>query len=283
MKRLTLTLALCALLPAALLLRPSEASAQKLVILHTNDTHSQIESFRVGEYSGMGGVERRLQFYDSQFSRYGRDRVLVLDAGDFSQGTPYFTVGHGDIEVLLMNTLHTDVATLGNHEFDNGMSEMARRAKMAGFPIVCANWDFTGTPLEGLIKPYVIVERGGMKIGVIGATTTALPSVCSPQNIEGLKPLPTIDTVNALAAKLKSDDKCDLVILLSHLGFEGGNEENPSDCILAAASRDIDLVVGGHSHTFLKDKVLVKNLSGRDVIVTQAGCKGIYVGKLCVY
>ncbi|MCI2082092.1 MAG: metallophosphatase [Bacteroidales bacterium] len=283
MKRYFIRYAAVILLFCVFLFVPSVVSAQKLVILHTNDTHSQIEPFRVGEYKGMGGVERRLQFYDSQFEKYGRDRVLVLDAGDFSQGTPYFMVGHGDIEIKLLNILHTDVVTLGNHEFDNGVSEIARRIGMADFQVVCANWDFTGTSLEGLVKPYAIVERGGMKIGIIGATTTSLPSVCSPGDIVGLKLLPTVDTINSIAEKLKKREKCDLVILLSHLGFNGGNFKHPSDCIVAANSRDIDIIIGGHTHTFLKKEYPVKNLDGKDVMVTQTGCKGVYIGKLCIY
>jgi 5''-nucleotidase/2'',3''-cyclic phosphodiesterase and related esterases len=263
---------------------PLESVAQKLVILHTNDTHSQIEPLRVGRNKGTGGVERRLQFYDSQFKQYGADRVLVLDAGDFSQGTPYFTVGNGDLEVKLMNLLHTDVATLGNHEFDNGVQEIARRIKdLAAFPVVCANWSFEGTALEGLIKPYVIVGRGGFKIGIIGSTTTSLPAVCSPETIVGVKELPTIPTVNSLAAMLKDEEHCDIVILLSHLGYMGGDYEHPSDRVLAANSRNIDIIVGGHSHTFLNKMIPIKNLDGKDVMITQTGCTGVYVGKFEIF
>ena len=263
---------------------PFSAGAQKLVILHTNDTHSQIEPFRVGRNKGTAGVERRLQYYDSQFKQYGPERVLVLDAGDFSQGTPYFTVGHGDLEVQLMNLLRTDVATLGNHEFDNGVPELARRIKtLAKFPIVCANWDFSGTMLQDLIKPYVIVNRGGFKIGIIGATTTTLPSVCSPETIEGVKPIPTIPTINDIAAKLKDVEHCDIVILLSHLGYQGGDFDHPSDRVVAENSRNIDIIVGGHSHTFLKEAMPVKNLDGKDVMITQTGCTGVYVGKFEIY
>jgi 5'-nucleotidase len=266
------------------ILMPLSADAQKLVILHTNDTHSQIEPFRVGRNKGTGGVERRLQFYDSQFQKYGADRILVLDAGDFGQGTPYFTVGHGDLEVQLLNILHTDVVTLGNHEFDNGVDELSRRIRtLAKFPVVCANWDFSQTSLADLVKPYVIVKRGGFKIGIIGVTSTQLSSLCSPETIKNMKMLETIPVVNALAKQLKENDRCDIVILLSHLGYQGGDYDHPSDRVLAENSRDIDIIVGGHSHTFLNKMMPVKDLDGKEVMITQTGCTGVYVGKFEIY
>ena len=134
-----------------------------LVILHTNDTHSQLEPERTGRNKGLGGVHRRAAYFDQEVERYGRDNVLILDAGDYNQGTPYFTVFKGDIEIEMFNSLGYDAVALGNHEFDNGQEELARRLKMAKFPSVCANYDFKGTPLEGLVKPYVIVKKAGKK------------------------------------------------------------------------------------------------------------------------
>ncbi len=258
------------------------AKAQKLVVLHTNDTHSQIEPVRTGRNAGSGGAERRLQFIDSVRAEYGAGRVLLLDAGDYNQGTPYFTVGKGDLEIDLFNLMGYDAATIGNHEYDNGQDELARRLSKAKFPTVCCNYDFTGTPLEGLVEPYVIVKRGGFKIGIIGATVR-LAGVVAAENIKGMKQLDTIEEINRWAQYLKGQKKCDLVILLSHLGFDGGNEKNPSDQIVAASSRNVDFIIGGHSHTFLKDAVEVENLDGELVPIMQAGCKGIEIGELKIY
>ena len=258
------------------------ANAQKLVVLHTNDTHSQIEPVRTGRNAGSGGAERRLQFIDSVRAEYGPGRVLLLDAGDYNQGTPYFTVGKGDLEIDLFNLMGYDAVTIGNHEYDNGQAELARRLSAAKFPTVCCNYDFSGTPLEGLTEPYVIVRRGGFKIGIIGATVR-LAGVVSAPNIEGMVQLNTLEEINRWAEYLKKQKKCDLVILLSHLGFDGGSEKNPSDQIVAANSHDIDFIIGGHSHTFLKDAVEVENLDGEPVPIMQAGCKGIEIGELKIY
>lgn len=257
-------------------------SAQKLVVLHTNDTHSQIEPIRTGRNAGSGGVERRKHFIDSVRAKYGANKVLLLDAGDYNQGTPYFNIGKGDLERDLVNLLGYDAEAIGNHEFDNGQEEFARRLSGARYPTVCCNYDFTGTALEGYIKPYVILKRGGFKIGIIGATVR-LRGVVAAKSLEGIGSLNTIDEVNRWAEYLKREKRCDLVILLSHLGFDGGNEDNPSDKIVAANSRNIDFIIGGHSHTFLKDAAEVENLDGELVPIVQAGCKGIEIGELKIY
>lgn len=257
-------------------------SAQKLVVLHTNDTHSQIEPVRTGRNAGSGGVERRLNFIDSVRAEYGAGKVLLLDAGDYNQGTPYFNVGKGDLERDLVNLMGYDAVAIGNHEYDNGQEEFARRLSGANYPTVCCNYDFTGTPLEGYVKPYVILRRGGYKIGIIGATVR-LRGMVAAQNLEGIGSLNTIEEVNRWAAYLKQKKHCDLVILLSHLGFDGGSEDNPSDMIVAANSRDIDFIIGGHSHTFLKEPAEVENLDGVLVPIVQAGCKGIEIGELKIY
>lgn len=254
--------------------------AQDLVILHSNDTHSQIEPQSVGENKGLGGYERRENYIEKVRAEY--PNVLLMDAGDYSQGTSYFTLFKGDVEIELMNALGYDVATLGNHEFDNGTAELARRAKMASFPIVCANYDFTGTALEGIIKPYAIIEKGGLKIGVIGVLTDII-SLVSPKNVNGIKYIEPYAVVNKIASKLKKKDKCDLVILLSHLGFDNGSHHAPSDDMVAAQSKDIDIIIGGHSHTYITEKKLVPNRKGKDVVVVTANEKGNYVGKLELY
>ena len=258
------------------------ADAQRLVILHTNDSHSQIEPLRVGRDKGFGGVERRAEYIRQVREKYGKKNVLLLDAGDYNQGTPYFTVAKGDLEVELVNAMKYDVATLGNHEFDNGQEELARRLKKARFTTLTCNYDFTGTPLAKLVKPYSIVKRGGMKIGIVGATSYLEGNVMK-SHLDGMRHLNTIAEVNRWAAYLKNEKKCDLVIFLSHLGYQGGTLDHPSDQLLVPASRNIDLVVGGHSHTFIKEPCVLKDLDGKDVPIVQAGCQGIQVGKFEIY
>ncbi len=273
--RITLILLLAVCLSVSL-------NGQDLVILHTNDTHSQIVPQTSGEGAGLGGYERREAYINSVRAEMGEGKVLLLDAGDFSQGTPYFSIFKGDVEIELMNALGYDVACLGNHEFDNGQAELARRLKDADFESVCANYDFSGTPLDGVVKPYTIVERGGRKIGIIGALTD-IGGIVAKNNIKGLSYINPIDTVNVLAAELKLKEKCDLVILLSHCGFYGGNPENPGDEDIAAMSENVDIIVGGHSHTKLTEKKLYKNRAGKSVTVVQDGEKGEYVGRIDIW
>lgn len=251
--------------------------AQDLVILHTNDTHSQIEPVRVGYNKGLGGVERRLQYIDQVREKYGKKKVLLLDAGDFNQGTPYYTVAHGDLEVELVNLMEYDVMTLGNHEFDNGQEDLARRLRNCRHQTVTCNYDFSNTPLKKLVKPWTIVRRGGMKIGIIGVTSY-LEGVVLKSHLDGMVRLNTIEEVNRWADFLKNKKHCDLVILLSHLGYNGGTTDRPSDVLMVEHSRNLDLVVGGHSHTYLKEAREVVDLDGRVVPITQCGGQGIAVG-----
>ncbi len=260
------------ILTGLLALTGTDVFGQNLVILHTNDTHSQIEEIRSGKGAGTGGVHRRAEYFDQV--RAENENVLILDAGDFSQGTPYFTIFKGDIEIELMNALGYEVACIGNHEFDNGVAELARRLRNADFTVVCCNYDFSGTALDGIIQPYTIEEKAGKKIGIIGVITE-LTTLVSAKNIEGMKYMDAFETVNKWAKHLKEDEDCDLVIVLSHLGYSG----KKSDIALAEASHDIDIIIGGHSHTFLKSERTYQNLDGRDVIVTQAGAQGEWIGR----
>jgi len=253
------------------------ADAQDLVILHTNDTHSQIQPARVGYNKGLGGVERRLQYINSVREKYGKNNVLLLDAGDFDQGTPYYTLGHGFLEMELVNALGYDATTLGNHEFDDGQEALASRLKKAKHPTVCCNYDFSASPLKKYVKPYTIINRGGKKIGIVGATSY-LEGVVMVSHIEGLVRLNAIEEVNKWAAYLKNEKHCDLVILLSHFGYDGGTLERPSDILMVENSRNIDLVIGGHSHTYLKNAREVKDLDGKVVPIAQCGGQGIVVG-----
>jgi 5'-nucleotidase len=258
------------------------SDAQRLVILHTNDTHSQIEPLRTGRNEGLGGVDRRLQFIDSVRHQYGKKKVLLLDAGDYNQGTPYFTVAKGDLELELMNALGYDVTTLGNHEFDNGLEELARRLSMAKYPTLMCNYGVEGTPLEPYVKPCVILKRGGLKIGIVGATSY-LESNVMYEYIKNMEHLDTVAEVNKWADYLKNKEKCDLVIFLSHLGFDGGDYDRPSDHVMAAESSDIDIIIGGHSHTFIDEPSYVLNKKGKEVIIVTAGAQGVEIGELKVY
>ena len=258
---------------AALIAFP--AGAQRLVILHTNDTHSQIEPLRTGARTGLGGVDRRLQFIDSVKAVYGVKNVLVLDGGDYNQGTPYFTVGKGDLELELVNVMGYDVAAVGNHEFDNGMDEFARRLASSKFKTVTCSYDFSGTPLEKYVKPYAIVRRGGMKIGIVGATVN-LKGRVADSVLKEMEYKDFIPEVNKYAGYLRHRRHCDLVICLSHLGYD-------DDLELAAASKDLDLIISGHSHTYIKKAKDVENLNGRNVPVVQAGDKGTCMGELKIY
>lgn len=271
------------IIAAALLLAPmSQADAQKLVILHTNDTHSQIDPCRVGRGKGLGGVERRLQYIDEVRGQYGKKNVLLLDGGDYNQGTPYFTVSRGDLEIELVNALKYDVATLGNHEFDNGQEELHRRLKKAKHTTVTCNYDFSGTCLKNDIKPCTIVRRGGMKIGIVGATTYLEGSVMK-SHTDGLVRLDAIERINYYADYLKNRKHCDLVILLSHMGYSGGSYNKPSDVLAVPNLRNVDIVIGGHSHTFLNEASEVKDLDGKVVPVVQAGGQGLVVGRMDIY
>jgi 5''-nucleotidase/2'',3''-cyclic phosphodiesterase and related esterases len=251
--------------------------AQKIVILHTNDTHSQITPQSSG--NNLGGYQRRENYINKV--REENKNVILLDAGDFSQGTPYFTLFKGDVEIELMNALKYDAACIGNHEFDNGPDELNRRAKNASFPILSANYDFKDSPLSQTIKPYTIIKRAGKRIGIIGITTN-LRGLVSQKHVDGFKYSHPYNIMNKLALELKNKENCDLIILLTHVGFEGGHEQNPSDELLAQNSENIDIIIGGHSHTFIKEKKTVKNKLGKDVVIVTAGSKGEYVGRLDV-
>ncbi len=256
-------------------------SAQDLVIIHVNDTHSHEEPLREKSNpdAGFGGVIERASYIDSVRFADGKRNVLLLHAGDFSQGTSYFTVLNGDIEVDLINAMKYDVITIGNHEFDNGIDELARRLKAVKCPVVCANYDFSSFELGKYIKPYTIIRRGGMKIGVFGMLTD-VSTVVAHDIADKLVHLDDFEVANKWADYLKNTKKCDMVIALTHLGFSGGPD---SDKSLVKNTRNIDIVVGGHSHTFLKEPVYRKNLDGKEIPIVQDGCWGLNIGQIDVF
>lgn len=250
------------------------AGAQQLTVLHFNDTHSHVDPVRSGADKGHGGVVEQAAYIDSVRVADGRRNVLLLHAGDFSQGTSYFTELGGDIEIELLNAAGYDVVTLGNHEFDNGPQELSRRLKNLKAKVVCANYDFTGTPLEGLVSPYAVVRRAGLKIGVIGLLTD-ISRVVDRRLIGGLEYQSPAEAANLWAEYLKKEKKCDIVLCLSHLGFR-------EDMQLAALSENVDVIVGGHSHTKLHGMERVRGLDGKDVIIVQDWCWGLEAGNLKV-
>lgn len=254
--------------------------SQDLVILHVNDTHSHEEPLRDGgEQGGMGGVIERAAYVDSVRAAVGKKNVLLLHAGDYSQGTSYFTELGGDIEIDLINAMKYDVVTLGNHEFDNGIEELARRLGNLKCPVVCANYDFSELVLGKYVKPYAIVRKGGMKIGVIGLLTD-VTRVVQRSIADKMKRFDDIEVANKWADYLKNEEHCDMVIALTHIGFDSVGMNDPA---LVAGTRNIDLVVGGHSHTFLTDAEYRNNLDGRPVPIVQDGCWGLFVGQVDVY
>jgi 5'-nucleotidase len=249
-------------------------NAQDLTILHVNDTHSHIDPQRSGDHKGRGGVIEQAAYIDSVRCADGKRNVLLVHAGDFSQGTSYFTELEGNIEIDVLNALGFDVVTIGNHEFDNGIDELARRLKSLKADVVCANYNFDGTALEGLIQPYTIVRKAGKKIGFIGLLTNIM-EVVDVNIAKALAYQEPAEVVNRLAGFLKEEKNCDMVICLSHLGY--GDDKD-----LAASVRNVDLIVGGHTHTLLDDKQIVKDLDGKDVVIVQNWKWGLNVGHLTI-
>jgi 5'-nucleotidase len=272
MKKSLFLLILCIALPAF---------AQKtLTILHTNDIHSRIEPISpesADRRSADKGGLLRVAAYVCQVKKETR-QVLVFDSGDFSQGTPYYNLFKGDVEIQLMNAIGYDAGTIGNHEFDLGLDNMARLFRMAGFPIVCANYEVKGTILEGLVKPYIIIKKYGFKIGVLGLGTQ-LSGMVQSFNYDGVVFQDPYEAANKAAAELKKKG-CGLIICLSHLGFTGSAKDSVCDVELAKNTRNIDIILGGHSHTFIEEPVYYKNQDGKDVYITQMGKSGIFVGRV---
>ena len=264
-------------LSALMVVASLSAQQRELVILHTNDTHSHIDPVRGGRDDGRAGVIERAVLVDSVRNSVGKRDFLLLDAGDFSQGSSYFTILGGFLEVDVMNAMGYDVACLGNHEFDNGPDELAARLAKAKFKVVCANYDFDGK-LGKIVKPYTIVRKAGRKIGIIGLLTD-VTDVVDKQYADKMTYKHPAEVVNNLASFLKEKKKCDLVICLTHLGYSA---EIYCDPELVEQTRNVDLVIGGHSHTFLKTAKLFKNLDGEEVPVVQDGCWGINVGEIRV-
>jgi 5'-nucleotidase len=256
-----------------------EDAVTQLTILHTNDVHSRLEPFPMdgGRNQGLGGVEARAELIEN--IRKEQEHVLLLDAGDIFQGTPFFNLYKGEPEMKAMAAMGYDAATMGNHDFDAGLENFATQLQYAGFPILLCNYDFTNTPMEFKYQPYKIIKKGKLKIGITGVGIEMKGLV--PDLLAGnTKYLDPVANVNRVAAKLKKDMGCDMVICLSHLGYKYKETDKISDIILATETDNIDLIIGGHTHTFLDEPVSVKNKYGSDVLVNQVGWAGIMLGRL---
>jgi 5'-nucleotidase len=269
-----------AVMAASLLPGMAEAApaGHNLTILHTNDVHSRLEPFPMdgGKWQGLGGVANRMTLINS--IRQQEENVLLLDAGDIFQGTPYFNVYKGEPEIKAMSRMQYDAATMGNHDFDGGIENFATQLQHASFPLLMANYDFTGTAMEGKSKPYQVFKKSGLKIGVLGIGIELKGLV--PENLYGKTIYSDpVTAANTVANILRHKEGCDMVVCLSHLGDKYADQKI-SDEILAKESYDVDLIIGGHTHRFFEQPITYKNRRNADVIVNQVGWAGIQLGRL---
>lgn len=251
----------------------------RLTILHTNDTHSRLEPFPMdgGRNQGLGGVAARAAMIEK--IRREEEHVLLLDAGDIFQGTPYFNMYQGEPEIKAMTAMQYDACTIGNHDFDAGLENLATQlTRHARFPMLVCNYDFSGTPMEYQIEPYCVFRKGKLKIGMLGVGIELSGLV--PDNLFGqTKYLDPVQHANETAYHLKKNKNCDFIICLSHLGYKYSTDK-VSDERLARESENIDLIIGGHTHTFFEEPVIFKNKKNEDVVVNQVGWAGIILGRL---
>lgn len=254
-----------------------------ITILHTNDVHSYIDPFPGDDprNPGMGGVARRAAIIAE--IRKENPNVLLLDAGDIFQGTPYFNYYGGELEFKLMSMMKYDAATIGNHDFDNGIEGLVAQLPHAKFDFINSNYDFKNTLMDGFAKPYKIFNIDGVKIGVFGIGIELEGLVDKKHYKETIYNDPKAVSQD-MARILKYENKCDLVICLSHIGYNYKNDADKiSDLKLAANTKDIDLIIGGHTHTFLDKPTIVKNIDGKEVIINQVGCYGLNLGRIDFY
>ena len=256
---------------------------KKITILHTNDTHSHIDPFPIDHprNPGMGGVARRANAI--QKIRQEEENVLLLDAGDIFQGTPYFNYYGGELEFKLMSMMQYDVATMGNHDFDNGIDGFYAQLPHATFDFVSANYNFKNTILDGIVKPFKIIKKDGIKIGIFGLGIE-LNGLVDKKLYKETKYLDPIEIAEETTKILKEEEKCDLIICLSHLGFKYKNDpEKVCDVLLAQKTKNIDLIIGGHTHTFLDKPIVETNREGQPVLINQVGCYGLNLGRIDFY
>jgi 5'-nucleotidase len=264
---------------AAPLLEPKRGETL-ITILHTNDTHSQIDpiSAKDKQYGGQGGVARRATLVKRV--RKENPNTLMIDAGDSFQGTPYFNFYKGEVEYKSMSMIGYDVATIGNHEFDNGVNSLAAAMKFANFDFVSANYDFTGTPIEGRVKPYVIRTLAGVRIGLFGLGVSPI-GLITPDNFKGVRFIDPIEAAAGVVKTLREKERCNLVVAMTHLGYYADPKEGEiGDSQVAAKVDGIDFIASGHTHTFMQKPVVQRTPSGGNTIIFQVGKSGIYVGRV---
>lgn len=268
-------------LPTLPLMGFASDKIKHITILHTNDTHSHIDPFEASHprNPNMGGVARRAALVEK--IRKENPNTLLLDAGDIFQGTPYFNYYGGELELKLMSMMKYDAATLGNHEFDNGLEGFLAPLPNANFDFINSNYDFSNTILDGYIKKYKTFDLDGIKIGVFGLGIE-LDGLVSKSHYKETKYLDPIEIAQEMTRFLKEEQKCDLVVCLSHLGYKYNNSKI-SDLVLASKTKNIDLIIGGHTHTFLNKPTLMDNIEGKSVVVNQVGCFGINLGRIDFY
>jgi len=250
-----------------------------ITILHTNDTHSQIDPLPDNDqYAGKGGVARRATLVKGV--RKENPNTLLIDAGDAFQGTPYFNFYKGEVEYKSMSAIGYDAGTIGNHEFDNGVDALAAALKFATFDVVSSNYDVKGTPLEGIIKPYVVKTVAGIRIGLFGLGISPV-ALITPANFKGITYLDPIETAKTMVKTLREKERCALVVAMSHLGFyKNPRPRDVGDAQLVSQVDGIDFIASGHTHTFMEQPERVKQPCGQETLVFQVGRSGIYVGRV---
>lgn len=261
----------------------SEARDLKLTVLHTNDQHSRIEPFDEsgGRNANMGGFARRANLIKQ--IRATENNVLLLDSGDIFQGTPYFNMFGGELEFKLMSIMGYDASTMGNHDFDNGLEGFSQVLPNAKFPFICSNYDFKNTILDGKTQSYKIFNKNGIKVGIFGLGIE-LEGLVGKKQFKETKHLNPVEIAQQYSSFLKNDKKCDLVICLSHLGYKyGKGEDKISDSTIVSQTENIDLILGGHTHTFLPEPQRYTNRAGKSVLINQVGFAGLLLGRLDFY
>ncbi len=257
----------------------TDPTAKKITILHTNDTHSHIEPITGGRNDGRGGVARRATLINKV--RQENANTILLDCGDIFQGTPYFNFYGGELEIKLMSMLGYDAATLGNHDFDNGIEGLYKQLPHASFDFVISNYDFSNTIMEGHTSPYRVIVKDGVRVGLFGLGIE-LQGLVAPSMYKETKYLDPITVTQDMVAALRDKEQCDIVICMSHLGYSYRGDKI-SDMALAQKTSGIDLIIGGHTHTFLDQPEMVLNTKGETVLVNQVGCYGINLGRIDFY
>lgn len=255
------------------------AQESSLFIVHTSDTHSCIDpispNFGDTAQANKGGYLRRVVLLE-KIRKEHPEKVLLLDCGDFSQGSVYYNLYQGEVEVKLMNLMRYDACTIGNHEFDYGLDNLARLMRMAEFPFVCCNYDFTGTPCEGLVKPYIIIERAGVRVGILGVCPQP-EGLVTKHNYEGMRYTRPAQAAQPVIDRLRGEEHCDIVVCLSHLGWGEAQDMDPD---FIANTTGLDVVLGGHSHTYFDEPKYVNDKQGHQVLVDHQGKNARYLGTI---